>query len=549
MHYLSDHKVLEKMQVLLSQRPVKLLAVLFLFGFRSWSQTSSLSLASASTVANGSVSLELTLTASPSPAGIQWTFVYAPGDIVSFNIEPGPALRAADKTMSCSAANGSLTCLAVGMNSTTIANDIVAVVTATLAASTSSASVPIAVSTTIGVLPDGTATGVAGFDSALAVQDWQPPPITPSSLVCTPSAVITPDNSTCTLTLTGVAPPEGFTVVLSNDSAAVVIPSSVAVSPGTNSITFTATAGSVTFSQTVTLSASLNGASASTSLTLLVPGSMPGMTAAYALDEGKGSVAFDSSGYGNTGRIQGPATWVGGRFGNAFLFDGATNYIDLGRPPSLLGTGSMTWSAWVFITGNPPDDGQIVALSTDNLGWQFKTSPDTGPRTFAVAVGLDGLSLTQRYSVTVPVLNTWYHVAGIYNADAQTLDIYVNGTLDNGVLRGAVPNVQAFPPVNVTIGKRDGGYYFNGVIDNLRIYNRALSAPEIQQDMVTPVNMTTADTPLATTAAGSMAAAAGIGSDHHTYKTSVSPLPVLSGASAGVPGTFGGETRTAVNHD
>src|SRR5215475_1308735 len=145
MHYLSDHKVLEKMQVLLSQRPVKLLAVLFLFGFRSWSQTSSLSLASASTVANGSVLLELTLTASPSPAGIQWTFVYAPGDIVSFNIEPGPALRAADKTMSCSAANGSLTCLAVGMNSTTIANDVVAVVTATLAASTSSASVPIAV--------------------------------------------------------------------------------------------------------------------------------------------------------------------------------------------------------------------------------------------------------------------------------------------------------------------------------------------------------------------------------------------------------------------
>jgi hypothetical protein len=84
----------------------------------------------------------------------------------------------------------------------------------------------------------------------------------------------------------------------------------------------------------------------------------------------------------------------------------------------------------------------------------------------------------------------WYHVAGVYNASAQTLDIYVNGVLDNGTLRGIIPASQLNAAVNVNIGRRTslyGGFYFNGVIDDLRIYNRALSQSEIQDDMNTPV--------------------------------------------------------------
>jgi hypothetical protein len=75
----------------------------------------------------------------------------------------------------------------------------------------------------------------------------------------------------------------------------------------------------------------------------------------------------------------------------------------------------------------------------------------------------------------------------VYNASAQTLDIYVNGVLDNGVLDGTVPSSQFDPAHNVTIGRRAGGYYFNGVIDEVRIYNRALSESEIVTDMNTPI--------------------------------------------------------------
>src|SRR5207245_8488045 len=96
----------------------------------------------------------------------------------------------------------------------------------------------------------------------------------------------------------------------------------------------------------------------------------------------------------------------------------------------------------------------------------------------------------QRYSATVRSLNTWYHVAGVYNAAARTLDIYVNGVRDNGVLTGTIPASQINSAVNVNIGRRSGGYYFNGIIDEMRIYNRALSQAEIQTDMNTPIGGT-----------------------------------------------------------
>src|SRR5206468_3119683 len=187
-----------------------------------------------------------------------------------------------------------------------------------------------------------------------------------------------------------------------------------------------------------------------------------------------------------------------GKNGNALSFNGSTSYVDLGNPAPLQITGSMTWSAWVKAAANPADDGQIVAKSNDASGWQFKTSPDTGPHTFAVGVSGGTNAFAQRYSTTVRSLNVWYHVAGVYNAAARTLDIYVNGIRDNGVLIGTIPASQINSAVNVNIGRRSGGYYFNGIIDEMRIYNRALSQAEIQADMNTPIGGLPPPTPTPT---------------------------------------------------
>ena len=60
--------------------------------------------------------------------------------------------------------------------------------------------------------------------------------------------------------------------------------------------------------------------------------------------------------------------------------------------------------------------------------------------------------------------------------------------LDNGTLRGTIPTSQySNASENVVIGRRTGGYYFAGTIDELRLYNRALSQAEIQADMATPI--------------------------------------------------------------
>lgn len=215
----------------------------------------------------------------------------------------------------------------------------------------------------------------------------------------------------------------------------------------------------------------------------------PGLIAAYSFNEGSGTTVTDASGNGNTGTLVG-ATWTtAGKYSNALSFNGSTAYVDLGNPASLQLTGSATWSAWINATANPADDGQIIAKSDNVSGWQFKTSPDTGLHTFGVAVSGNSSSRTQRYSLISRALNTWYHVAGVYNATAGTLDIYVNGVLNNGTILGTLPASQFNSTVNANIGRRTGGFYFNGIIDEVRVYNRALTQSEIQTDMNTPIGI------------------------------------------------------------
>ena len=85
-------------------------------------------------------------------------------------------------------------------------------------------------------------------------------------------------------------------------------------------------------------------------------------------------------------------------------------------------------------------------------------------------------------------------MAGVYDAAARGLHIYVNGVLDDGVLSGVVPASQFDPNQNVTIGRRSGGFYFQGLIDELRVYNTALTQAQIQADMNTPITNPGPDT-------------------------------------------------------
>jgi glucose/arabinose dehydrogenase/PKD repeat protein len=212
-----------------------------------------------------------------------------------------------------------------------------------------------------------------------------------------------------------------------------------------------------------------------------------GLVAGYRLDEGTGTTTADISGNNVTGTLVNAPAWTTGKYGNSLSFSG-NNFVNLGNPALLRMTGSMTLSAWINISANPSDDAAIVG-KLKSAGWQLKTSPDTGPRTAAIQISSNGSNSIQRYSATVLTTNTWYHIAGVYDAAARTLNIYVNGVLDNGVLSGTVPAAQTDANFNVNIGQRTGlpgTFNFRGRLDEVHIFNRALSASEIQNDMKVP---------------------------------------------------------------
>jgi chitodextrinase len=215
-----------------------------------------------------------------------------------------------------------------------------------------------------------------------------------------------------------------------------------------------------------------------------------GLVAAYSFSEGAGTTVADVSGNNNTGTASGTTWTTAGQFGSALVFNGTSAFVDLGNPATLRLTGSMTISAWVRSAAFPGDDAAIVSKRDGaSLGYQLDTSIDTGPRTIGFKLTSSTGANMARYGATAMQLNQWYYVTGVYDAAAQTLNVYLNGVLDNGTLRGPVSATQQNSPLNVSIGRRTGlaGYAFNGTIDELRIYNRALTQAEIQADMAGPV--------------------------------------------------------------
>jgi chitodextrinase len=207
-------------------------------------------------------------------------------------------------------------------------------------------------------------------------------------------------------------------------------------------------------------------------------GPSTGLVAAYSLNEGSGTTVGDSSGNSNTGTITG-ATWTtAGKYGSALSFNGTNAKITINNSPSLNLTTGMTLEAWVNPAVKPPNWQSIIDKDVDNyylMAGSALASPASGG-TFSVGVNQNVFG---RSSLAA---NTWVHLAATY--DGTAVRLYVNGVLVSSQAQtGAiVASTKA-----IHIGADFYGEYFNGVIDEARIYNRALSQAEIQTDMSTPI--------------------------------------------------------------
>jgi hypothetical protein len=206
-----------------------------------------------------------------------------------------------------------------------------------------------------------------------------------------------------------------------------------------------------------------------------------GLVGAWGFDEASGSTVTDRSGKGNTGTITGATRTTTGKFGSALAFTGTGKWVTVPDSTSLHLTTGLTVEGWVNPTANGTSSWRAMAVkeTATGLSWALYPFGDGG---FPSAHAFTTSELWAR-GTTTPALNTWTHVAATY--DGSNIRLYLNGVL-------AATRAQTGSLVSSTQPLRFGGdalwsEWFQGSLDEIRVYSRALSATEIQTDMGSPI--------------------------------------------------------------
>ena len=197
-----------------------------------------------------------------------------------------------------------------------------------------------------------------------------------------------------------------------------------------------------------------------------------GLVGYWRFDEGKGNAAKDLSGKGNDGKIHG-AQWVKGKYGTALKFDGIDDYVDCGNDKSLNITDAITIMAWV-----KPSYADRMAIVSKAKSWMFHLKSDE------FTTYLYGTTPLQHNLSTGMIFSDekWRYLSFTYdkNAGGKNLKLFVDGVLNNQYTRPGSLDVTS---ARLGIGKQlhpPWEYYFDGLIGEVRIYKRALTAKEIE---------------------------------------------------------------------
>src|SRR4051812_5016513 len=200
----------------------------------------------------------------------------------------------------------------------------------------------------------------------------------------------------------------------------------------------------------------------------------------WTFDEGTGTAAADATG-AHPATLHGGASWTTGIVGaNALATNGSNAYADTGDP--VIDTSkSFTASVWVKLKAI---GGYQTALSIDGTqvsGFFLGLRDDTKRFAFVKLAGDNGQSGVIAGANFDPTPNRWYQLTGVYDAAANTLSLYVNGSLQTTV---AAPTPwKATGSLVIGRGKYGGGPvdWVNGSIDDARVYQSALSADDVGQ--------------------------------------------------------------------
>ncbi len=219
-----------------------------------------------------------------------------------------------------------------------------------------------------------------------------------------------------------------------------------------------------------------------TAFVLLIAMATPGsgkLAGWWKLDESGGGVAGDSSGNGYDGAVNGTAKWVTGKVSGALQFDGTSTYVNCGViPVATNGTGGLSVAVWV--NRSAAGDHKLCSnRQVDSGAGGGFTCAIYNNRMEMDLEDASGRTLSRDSArPTLPGVGEWVHLIWILDDQADTLKLYVNGALSAKatVTRSIGLSTQFF---RIGSDSPNLGHYFAGMVDDLRIYDSALSESNI----------------------------------------------------------------------
>ena len=207
----------------------------------------------------------------------------------------------------------------------------------------------------------------------------------------------------------------------------------------------------------------------------------------WKLDDGAGTTAADSSGNGNDGTLEGNRRWVDGYDGGGLRFDGTDDYVELPIGSLISSLTNSTFATWanfwnaggewqrIFDFGIGPDvdaDPNVYMFLTPRMG-------AAGPMRFAITTAGGGTEFQVDAPDTLPT--GWHHVAVTIDADDDTVTLYLDGLTVAQNTEVTLSPSDLGETTNNWLGRSqwEADAYYTGLIDDFRIYSRALSAAEV----------------------------------------------------------------------
>ncbi len=198
------------------------------------------------------------------------------------------------------------------------------------------------------------------------------------------------------------------------------------------------------------------------------------------LDEKEGTDVYDYSGGDYRGSIYG-AKWTEGMVNSALEFDGLADYVEIPETSDTFEEGDHTFSLWLKSTGERDNTKYILC----HYNWRFYWGSDSK---ICFTVGRMNNGEGPAYGITaeVPEIKSdWIHLAGVYNPSENKILLYVNGEYAGETDIGKDEIWTDYGNHNLLIGtsKHGAATFFEGLVDEVRIYDRALSQQEIREIM------------------------------------------------------------------